>query len=271
MRMAYVMHGKISAFYYWTRRRLRWIVLSACSLGLLISAAPIYAVLASRGEVYTVSSVPAHDVALVFGAGISKGVPTPYLASRLRTAIQLYKQGRVRVLLMSGDNSTARYDEPSAMKKYVVTHGVPASAVVLDYAGFDTYDTCYRARDIFGVKSAVLVSHGYHLPRALLTCNALGVKSVGVSASQPSSSYSKSYLAREVLSLNKAVVQMVLRMKPKILGPKENTVTAALAVWPLTARLPETELIPVGVLDNKLPITPWPIARFSIWPDAFIR
>jgi vancomycin permeability regulator SanA len=99
----------------------------------------------------------------------------------------------------------------------------------LDYAGFDTYDTCYRAHALFGVDSAILVTHGYHLPRALLTCNTLGVSSVGVKADRPHSSFPKHYLLREVFSLNKAAVQLVVRLLPGVLGPKENGVTAALA------------------------------------------
>jgi vancomycin permeability regulator SanA len=216
--------------FLWFRVRVWWILggLGICIV--LISVAPIYAVMTARGEEFSATNVPKHDVAIVFGAGVyPDGTPTPFLQSRLLAAIQLYKDGKVRVLLMSGDNRTSHYDEPTAMKKFAVAHGVPARAVVLDYAGYDTYDTCYRVHYLFGVNSAILVTHGYHLPRALLTCNSLGIKSVGVKADRANSSFSKNYLLREVLSTNKAVIQLIFKFNPGVLGPKLNTLQTALA------------------------------------------
>ena len=94
----------------------------------------------------------------------------------------LYFDGKVAKLLMSGDNSDVDYNEPQAMKDYALQLGVPEEAVVLDYAGRRTYDTCYRARDIFGVEEAILVTQSFHLPRALYLCNQLGVDASGVAA-----------------------------------------------------------------------------------------
>ena len=111
------------------------------------------------------ADVSHHQVALVLGAGLTaKGTPTWFLADRLDAAIRLYRMGKVDGLLMSGDNHTASHDEPTAMRTYAIAHGVPAAAITLDYAGFDTYDSCYRARHIFGVQSAVVVTQS--LPRA---------------------------------------------------------------------------------------------------------
>lgn len=197
---------------------------------LLLLAVPFYAGLKAQGEIYSAAKVPRHNVAIVFGAGVyPDGTPTPFLQSRLLTAITLYKIGKARVLLMSGDNRTSHYDEPTAMKKFVVAHGVPADKVVLDYAGYDTYDTCYRVHNLFGVDSAILVTHGYHLPRALLTCNDLGIKSVGVKADSPGSSFSKLYVLREFFSINKAAVQLLFKPKPPVLGPKLNAISTALS------------------------------------------
>jgi vancomycin permeability regulator SanA len=220
----------VTRTFLWFRVRVWWILggLGVCIV--LISVAPVYAVIAARGEEFSAADVPKHDVAIVFGAGVyPDGAPTPFLESRLLAAIQLYKEGKARALLMSGDNRTSHYDEPTAMKKFVVAHGVPARLVVLDYAGYDTYDTCYRVHYLFGVNSAILVTHGYHLPRALLTCNSLGIKSVGVKADRAGSSFSKNYLLREVLSTNKAVIQLIFGPKPGVLGPKVNTLQTALA------------------------------------------
>ena len=104
------------------------------------------------------------------------------LRDRVSTAAELYKAGKVDKLLMSGDNSTLSYNEPGAMKKYAMQLGIPEEAIVLDYAGRRTYDTCYRAKVIFGVTDATLVTQDYHLPRALIICQNIGLKAVGVSA-----------------------------------------------------------------------------------------
>ena len=122
-------------------------------------------------------------VAVVFGAGLYRdGTPTPVLQDRIKTAADLYLNGKVRKLLMSGDNRFVNYNEPGAMADHAVTLGVPEGDIVLDYAGRRTYDTCYRARDIFGLGEVVLVTQKFHLPRALYTCNKLGLNALGVEA-----------------------------------------------------------------------------------------
>jgi len=132
-----------------------------------------------------VDDVPPHGVAIIFGAGLWRdGSPTPVLRDRVATGAELFFAGKVEKLLMSGDNSREDYNEPAAMKDYAINLGVPEEAIVLDYAGRRTYDTCYRARDIFEIDSAILVTQGFHLPRALYTCNALGVAAIGVEADQ---------------------------------------------------------------------------------------
>ena len=117
----------------------------------------------------------AAPVAIVFGAGLWNGEPSPYLAHRLDAAAALYDRGTVRAVLVTGDNSRHDYDEPDAMRAYLLRHGVPAHKIVSDYAGFDTWDSCSRAHRIFGVDRAVLVSQGFHIRRALALCTAAGV------------------------------------------------------------------------------------------------
>lgn len=126
------------------------------------------------------SQVLARDVAIVFGAGLEPGgTPSGMLADRLDAAIALQKSGRVRMLLMSGDNSRADYNEVAAMERYALGRGVGKDEIVLDHAGFNTYDTCYRARAVFGVRRAVLVTQEFHLPRAIYTCRGVGIDAVG--------------------------------------------------------------------------------------------
>jgi SanA protein len=132
---------------------------------------------------YSLESSPVRPVAIVFGAGLRRdGTPTTVLSDRVETAVELYKQGKVSKLLMSGDNRFEYYNEPEAMRQYALQLGMPDEDIVLDYAGRRTYDTCYRAGSIFGVKKAILVTQLFHLPRAIYTCNNLGVESVGVEA-----------------------------------------------------------------------------------------
>ena len=135
----------------------------------------------ARGKVYSATDVPVRRVAIVFGAGLWRnGSPTPVLADRVSEAAALYHAGKVEKLLMSGDNRFVDYNEPEAMRQLALSLGVPNEAIVLDYAGRRTYDTCYRAKAIFRVDQAILVTQAFHMPRAIYLCNRLGVDSVGV-------------------------------------------------------------------------------------------
>ncbi|MBI5353464.1 MAG: YdcF family protein [Chloroflexi bacterium] len=139
--------------------------------------------LSASTRTFSVDKVPSDRVAIVFGAGLRyDGTPTAILKDRVETAVQLYQQGTVTKLLMSGDNSYVDYNEPEAMRQYALSLGVPDQDIVLDYAGRRTYDTCYRAKEIFQLESAILVTQSFHLPRALFLCNALGVEANGVAA-----------------------------------------------------------------------------------------
>jgi SanA protein len=137
----------------------------------------------ARGRVYTASEVPTQRVAIVFGAGLWRnGSPTPVLIDRVTTAANLYFAGKVEKLLMSGDNRFVDYNEPEAMRQLALSLGVPDEAIVRDYAGRRSYDTCYRAKAIFGVTQAILVTQAFHMPRTIYLCNKLGVDSIGVNA-----------------------------------------------------------------------------------------
>jgi SanA protein len=163
---------------------VRGLLLALAALGLLALFLPrLVITLYGWSRVYTVETAPIRPVAVVFGAGLTRsGLPTPILRDRVETAARLYFAGKVQKLLMSGADRFDAYSEPDAMRQYALTLGVPSEAVVVDNAGLRTYDTCYRARAIFGVDSALLVTQDWHLPRALFVCNALGLKAVGVQA-----------------------------------------------------------------------------------------
>ena len=187
---------------------------------------------ASRGHVHHLDDAPSAPVALVLGAGLNPdGSPSAFLAGRLEVARALYASGRARVILVSGDNRVANYDEPTAMREWLAAHGVPEDAVVRDFAGRDTYDSCVRAKRIFGVNRALIVSQGYHLPRAVYTCRRLGIDAVGLGGSELSSHTSDTlqYTARELLSSLKASWQLITKPKPHFLGPHETGLDKAVA------------------------------------------
>jgi vancomycin permeability regulator SanA len=160
-------------------RGWRWLALGLLLAPLLLVLAVYLDTASYRYEQVTLT--PPARVAIVFGAGLRPdGSPSPMLADRVRAGVQLYQAGRVQKLLMTGDNSRADYNEVAAMRRAAIAAGVPAADITLDHAGFSTYESCYRAIAIFGVRDAVLVTQRYHLPRAVYTCRQLGLEAVGL-------------------------------------------------------------------------------------------
>jgi vancomycin permeability regulator SanA len=196
-------------------------------LGLLLPVAALISIRMSTAA-YRYSApheIPSERVAVVFGAGVRGERPTRILAERIQGAVALYQLGRVDKLLMTGDNSRADYDEVTVMSRYAQALGVPADDITLDYAGFSTYDSCYRLIPIFGVTRAVLVTQAYHLPRAVYTCRALGVEAVGLGTAdwgRYSPLLLARYTVREALAAAKALLDVHLtRPLPTFLGPYE--------------------------------------------------
>ncbi|WP_030933837.1 SanA/YdcF family protein [Streptomyces sp. NRRL S-646] len=208
------------------QRRLVQAVMAGCVLALL----PVTWLYVTTGDrLRTTADAPRTEVAVVFGAGLWNGEPSPYLANRLKAAAELYREGRVQVVLVTGDNSRKDYDEPDAMRTYLKKHGVPDGRIVSDYAGFDTWDSCVRAKKIFGVDRAVLISQGFHVRRAVALCEAAGVDSygIGVDAKHDVTWYYGG--TREIFAAGKAALDAVFHPDPRFLGPKETGVTKALA------------------------------------------
>ena len=164
---------------FWVRAILAVVACLALGFGLPRLIAEVFA----WPRLHTLATAPTRRVAIVFGAGLLRdGTPTPVLRDRVETAVELYQSGKVEKILMSGDNRFDNYNEPGAMRDYAMNLGVLEDDIVLDFAGRRTYDTCYRASAIFGVQEALLVTQRFHLARALILCNNLGVQSEGVIA-----------------------------------------------------------------------------------------
>ena len=208
-------------------RRYRWEVLMLLIVVALALWGPwTYAVLSTSGQRYdgtriAAKDVPARRVAIVFGAHVNGTDPTPYLRFRVEAAVRLYKVGRVTRLLMTGDNSFKNYDEPAVMRQTAVNLGVRAADITVDDAGFSTYDSCYRAKHIFEVDSAILVSQNYHLPRAILACQGVGIESIGYGADAIQPLLVAQYTVREWFSTDKIVVQLATGARSRFGGATE--------------------------------------------------
>lgn len=198
------------------------IILFICVVSIVIVAvwATNYRV-KSRTENVIYSSltdVPKTKVAIIFGAGINGDKPSRYLKDRLDAGISLYKNNKVDKILLSGDNGRDEHDELTVMKLYCYKNGVDTNKIYIDYAGFDSYSTMYRAKHIFKVDTAILVSQKYHLNRCVFLGDKLGVKSYGYSADRGVYPGYKYYSFREKLSITKSVFDVMRDRRPKYLG-----------------------------------------------------
>lgn len=205
---------------------MRWRVLIAVPLllGMLVLLAPLalraWVDRRTAPQIYAEAlDAPSSPAAIVLGAGYSPGGRlSSALADRMDTAIALYEAGKVNKLLLTGDNRFPEYNEPAAMAAYAQAQGVPPEDLVLDYAGRSTYDSCYRAGAIFGVERAILVTQAFHLPRALYTCDRLGVETVGVVADRRDYFRAAWYQVRELFALTRAWLDVNLFKPVPVLG-----------------------------------------------------
>jgi vancomycin permeability regulator SanA len=164
---------------------LRILLIIACVCFFILGISRITIILSTQAKIVEADIAPAKPVAIVPGAGLNPdGTPSAPLRDRVEAAAELYFAGKAQKILMSGDNRFINYNEPESMRQYALTLGVPDEDIVLDYAGRSTYDTCYRAKAIFGVEEALIVTQAYHLPRAVYLCDHLGVKITGVPVEQ---------------------------------------------------------------------------------------
>ncbi|QHI71220.1 SanA/YdcF family protein [Aminipila terrae] len=159
------------------------------------------------------------DCILILGAGLKRdGTPNHMLEDRLETGLALYKAGVAPKLLLSGDHGKIQYDEVNAMKKYMLNHNVPEDDIFLDHAGFSTYDSMYRAKAIFKVNTAIVVTQKYHQYRALYMAEKFGYKAYGVCSDQKTYRGQKMRDIREVLARNKDFFKMLIKPEPEYLG-----------------------------------------------------
>ncbi len=198
-------------FFYYTFVCIGFVILIIFFINVIIH-------LTTRSYIYnSASEAPSAEVALIPGAAIKiNGSLSPVFEDRADMAIKLYKINKVKKILVSGDNSTLNYNEVNPVRKYLIQNGVLDEDIFLDHAGFDTYSTVYRARDIFRVTSILIVTQSFHLPRAIFIAHALGITSYGVNA-DVGHLLTRNYV-REIFANEKAVLDLIFRRKPKYLG-----------------------------------------------------
>ena len=159
------------------------------------------------------------DCVLVLGCGLeADGSPSPMLHDRLQQGVALYQKEAAPKLLVSGDHGREEYDEVNAMKRFAEEQGVPSEDVFMDHAGFSTYESVYRARDIFQVRRMVIVTQEYHLSRALYIAKRLGIEAWGVPADPRTYSGQTARDLREILARDKDFLTCILKPKPTYLG-----------------------------------------------------
>lgn len=200
---------------------LFWSSILACVFGvILIMGIHTYIDLKSEAYIYSeLKDIPEAQVALVLGALVnSEGKLSDILKDRVDTAIELYDAKKVEKFLLSGDHGRYTYDEVNAMKDYLLEKGILKEDIFLDHAGFDTYDSIYRAKEIFEVESMIIVTQEFHLPRAIYIAESLDIKSYGIIADKHiyvKASYNE---RREVLAQMKAFYNVLFHSKPEFLG-----------------------------------------------------
>ena len=180
-----------------------------------------YVILSTKKQIVDLSNLKNkndYDCIIVLGAGIWGDKPSPMLQDRLDEAIKLYEEGIAPKLIMSGDNGREGYDEVNVMKDYAINKGIPSEDIFMDHGGFSTYESIYRAKEVFKVEKAIIVTQKYHLYRALHIGNKLGINVTGVGADPRKYSGQIFRELREILARNKDFIQAIFKLKPTYLG-----------------------------------------------------
>ncbi len=221
-------------------RRLRLALLGAAGLLALIAAVPAAIdamITASTAHAVAddVKQVEAKPVALLLGTArrTMAGRPNQFYQARIEAAAELFHSGKVQAILVSGDNATRWYNEPIAMQEDLISAGVPAEFITLDYAGFRTLDSVIRAKEVFGQEHVIVVSQRFHAERAIFLARHFGLDASGLAAADPEHPGVMRVRAREVLARVAAVLDVIIGRAPKFLGEPETVRLRALPDAPV--------------------------------------
>ena len=200
---------------------IKYVVIVVIILIIIIFAINFYVKTSTEKQIITnknSSNLKDIDCIIVLGAGIWGDKPSPMLEDRLLEAISLYENGVSQKIIMSGDHGRKEYDEVNTMKNFAIEKGVPSEDIFMDHAGFSSYDSVYRAKEIFKAEKVIIVTQKYHLYRALYIANQLGIEAYGVGA-DPRKYVGATYREfREILARNKDCIKCIFKPSPKYLG-----------------------------------------------------
>lgn len=209
------------------KRKYKAVIFVVLGIVLLIGIAAVslsvYMVKATEKNIFTADTFKNDEKAdciLILGAGVKDGKPKPMLRDRLLTGIELYKSGAAKKIIMSGDHGRTDYDEVNVMRAFAIEQGVRAEDIFLDHAGFSTYDSVYRAKNIFGAENIIIVSQKYHLYRALYISEKLDVKAAGVSANLNTYGGQLKRDIREIIARDKDFFKCIVKPEAEIMGDK---------------------------------------------------
>ena len=209
------------------KRKYKAVIFVVLGIVLLIGIAAVslsvYMVKATEKNIFTADTFKNDEKAdciLILGAGVKDDKPKPMLRDRLLTGIELYKSGAAEKIIMSGDHGRADYDEVNVMRAFALEQGVRAEDIFLDHAGFSTYDSVCRAKNIFGAENIIIVSQKYHLYRALYISEKLDVKAAGVSANLNTYGGQLKRDIREIIARDKDFFKCIVKPEAEIMGDK---------------------------------------------------
>ena len=203
------------------KKVLKYIIIFIIIIAIIILGINLYVILSTKKQIIKeekYKELSDIDCIIILGAGIVEGKPSHMLEDRLLEGIKLYQNNISNKIIMSGDHGRKEYDEVNVMKNYAIQKGVPSENIFMDHAGFSTYESIYRARDIFKARKVVIVTQKYHLYRALYIANQLGIEAYGVGA-DPRQYIGRIYREmREILARNKDFIKCIFKPEPTYLG-----------------------------------------------------
>lgn len=204
-------------------RMIKIMIIGIIILMIAIFSLNIYVVNSTKNEIVkeeNVSNIEGVDCILILGAGIWGDKPSPMLEDRLKEGITLYKKGTTKKIIMSGDHSREDYDEVKIMKEYAESKGVPSEDIFMDHAGFSSYDSVYRAKEIFGVQNMIIVTQKYHLYRSLYIAKKLGIEAYGIESNLRTYPGQVFREIREILARDKDYFKCIMKPEASIMGEK---------------------------------------------------
>ena len=203
------------------KQLLKYFIIIFIILIVLILGTNFFVIFTTKKNILSEEQVSSNsdiDCILVLGAGVFQNKPSHMLEDRLLQAVSLYKNNVASKIIVSGDHGQEDYDEVNVMKSFLIEHGIPSEDIFMDHAGFSSYDSIYRAKEIFKVKKLVIVTQKYHLYRSIYIAKSLNLTAYGVASNPRSYSGQIFREIREILARNKDVVKCIFKPNPKYLG-----------------------------------------------------